>query len=297
MNKFDPYKGFIMQGNDLKENIKKTLWDFLCAQEKARISQTNEDIIFRDLTLCPCIESIQRYYLSQGIDITTEARQPNANLNIRVLDAVKKVRDRFFVHNVFSPFQTQNGEEIDDILILRKNNDLNIDLVQKTLFKTACEIFGFKNQMELIDDLHKQHFPILTDSPFYKSTADYIIETNKLYEYLENDLGFTRKETPYVFGYLMGTFPTEKRNRNRFLHEKIDANPSCGMLEFDPEVPQLYRKMIDMCISVEGKGVVIQGIRGWIHQQKKFGTKLNSKPQKITTTKELQKQQKSRVGR
>ena len=119
-----------MEENDRKEQIKKTLWDFLCAQEKAKTSQTKEDIIFRDLTLCPCIEAIHRYYwFCKKIDIATEASRPDSNLDIRVLDAIKKLRNRFLAHNVFSPFQTQKPEEINDIVILRKNDEIDIDLV------------------------------------------------------------------------------------------------------------------------------------------------------------------------
>ena len=122
----------------------------------------------------------------------------------------------------------------------------------------------------MINNLKEKHFPVLTDSPLYKSTIDYIVETNKLYEYLEDDLGFTRKETKYIFDCLYGGLPGDKNNRNRFLHEQMDTNPS-GMLAYDPELPQLNRQMIDMIISVGGKEDTVKWIKTWIQQQKKMG--------------------------
>ena len=259
----DSFDFYLRKITDYVPTLKDISQNFLVTEDFEHFllkSYKNERVedskIYRNLTICPLIESIRRYYVSQGNMILKSPRITITDISDpdeQILWALGKLRDGYFAHNDYFPDFRVEPEKIKNISILFKDGELNKDLVEKVLKKAVSKCVGISDEKVLIKDLKQQKFLNLTETDEYSDIKDYVTATNELYDYIENVLKVNRKDAGYLYGSMFGTegITETKSERDKLLHVMIKTK-SREIHIHDPEIPMLILdnlKMYAMCFG------------------------------------------------
>lgn len=298
----DPFEFYLRKITDYVPTLDDISKNFLETKdfEKFLLESYKEECIkndkmYRNLTICPLIESIRQFNKLQGNRILeTSTITEILDRDDQILCALSRLRDRYYAHNGYFPDPNIEAEKMQDISILFKNGELNEELVEEVFKKKISMCVGIDAEETLIENLKKQNFPNLTQAEEYRYIKDYITAVNDLYDYIENDLGYDRKDANYLYRSFMGTNIAQvKDKRNEFLHKKIETDEK-SILTHDPEIPILFLNNLKMCISLFGRDDVIKHANEFkekqleLREENEQRTRLRGRLRKASTPKKRQ---------
>ncbi len=262
----DPFDFYLRKITDYVPTLKDISQNFLKTKdfenfllESYKKERVEDNKIYRNLTICPLIESIRKYNkLHENMILESPKITDISVPDDRVLWALVRLRDCYFAHNEYFPDLKVVPEDIKDISILFKMGELNTELVEKILKKKVAMCVGINDEKTLMKDLKEQKFPNLTQTKGYIYIKDYITGVNKLYDYIEHDLGYPRKDANYLFNSLSGmNVSHDKDARNKFLHQQLETDSEVRI--HDPEGPILTLDRLTWYVRNFGRDEVIKG--------------------------------------